>query len=221
MLASGLIEAIRARVPGARFEGHRGTAHACGRLRDPVSAGTSVGDGAVRGGWPLPGADPGPTAVWPGVSPRTRPMRSLAWMPLISISRWNSRCTGPGSRPFISSVHPSGRAALPARQDRASRRHDARVVSIRVAALRGALDSGKVRRTSNRRRDRDAYQPDRGSGRLGLGHGDGARIVALLPGSRMGELRRLAEPLARTARWVHRRRPDVQFVAPLVGQADT
>ena len=45
---------------------------------------------------------------------------------------------------------------------------------------------------------------------------DDARIVALLPGSRMSELRFLAEPLARTACWVHRRRPEVRFVAPLV-----
>ena len=32
----------------------------------------------------------------------------------------------------------------------------------------------------------------------------------------MSELRFLAETLARTARWVHRRRPEVRFVAPLV-----
>ena len=41
-------------------------------------------------------------------------------------------------------------------------------------------------------------------------------MVALLPGSRLSELRRLAVPLARTARWIHRRRPGVRFVAPLV-----
>ena len=60
---------------------------------------------------------------------------------------------------------------------------------------------------------------DPNASRARLGLDAGAQIVALLPGSRMSELRRLAEPLARTARWVHQRRPDVQFVSPLVDSA--
>ena len=64
--------------------------------------------------------------------------------------------------------------------------------------------------------DEIAMRTCRSAARARLGLDPGARIVALLPGSRMGELRRLAGPLARTARWVHRRRPGVRFVAPLV-----
>ena len=60
---------------------------------------------------------------------------------------------------------------------------------------------------------------DPNASRARLGLDAGAQIVALLPGSRMSELRRLAEPLARTARWVHQRRPHVQFVSPLVDSA--
>ena len=41
-------------------------------------------------------------------------------------------------------------------------------------------------------------------------------LVALLPGSRMSEVKYLAEPLVRTARWLVQRHPDLRFVAPLV-----
>ena len=64
--------------------------------------------------------------------------------------------------------------------------------------------------------DEIAMRPSRSAARARLGLDPEARIVALLPGSRMSELRRLAGPLARTARWVHHRRPEVRFVAPLV-----
>jgi lipid-A-disaccharide synthase len=43
-------------------------------------------------------------------------------------------------------------------------------------------------------------------------------IVALLPGSRFGELRRHATLFARTARWLHARHPELHFVAPFVSE---
>ena len=64
--------------------------------------------------------------------------------------------------------------------------------------------------------DEIALHTSRSDARARLQIDEGAPIVALLPGSRMSELRFLAEPLARTARWVHHRRPEVRFVAPLV-----
>lgn len=67
--------------------------------------------------------------------------------------------------------------------------------------------------------DEIPMRSDRAAARARLGLDDGARIVALLPGSRTSELQRLAEPLARTACWVHRRRPDIRFVSPLVDRA--
>lgn len=46
-----------------------------------------------------------------------------------------------------------------------------------------------------------------------------AKVIALLPGSREGELKRLAQPFLETALWCSQRRPGVQFVAPMANKA--
>jgi lipid-A-disaccharide synthase len=43
-------------------------------------------------------------------------------------------------------------------------------------------------------------------------------VVALLPGSRMSEVGRLADDFIHTTRWCLERRPELQFVAPMVNQ---
>ncbi len=45
------------------------------------------------------------------------------------------------------------------------------------------------------------------------------RVIALLPGSRRSEVRRLTEPLLAAARILHQRYPDIRFVLPLAGDA--
>src|SRR5690606_6989778 len=57
-------------------------------------------------------------------------------------------------------------------------------------------------------------QTDRAAARRALGLPETGRIVALLPGSRMSEVTRLAEPFLATAAWLRQREPDVQFVVP-------
>ncbi len=47
---------------------------------------------------------------------------------------------------------------------------------------------------------------------------DAPRVVALLPGSRVSEVSRLAEPFARTASWLAARDPALRFVVPVASQ---
>ena len=67
----------------------------------------------------------------------------------------------------------------------------------------------------------DAIPPavDRAAARADLGLGADARIVALLPGSRRGEVMRLREDFAATVRWLAVQRPDLEFVAPMASAA--
>jgi lipid-A-disaccharide synthase len=56
---------------------------------------------------------------------------------------------------------------------------------------------------------------DRAAARRALGLGAEDSIVALLPGSRMGEVQRLGKDFLRAARYLHAQRPLVKFIAPM------
>jgi lipid-A-disaccharide synthase len=56
---------------------------------------------------------------------------------------------------------------------------------------------------------------DRSQARADLDLPADAQIVALLPGSRRGEVTRLAGDFARTAQWLAAQRPELEFVAPM------
>jgi lipid-A-disaccharide synthase len=60
---------------------------------------------------------------------------------------------------------------------------------------------------------------DRESARRALGLAAQASVVALLPGSRRGEVARLAADFAATARWLAMQRPDLKFIAPMASAA--
>jgi lipid-A-disaccharide synthase len=60
---------------------------------------------------------------------------------------------------------------------------------------------------------------DRPGARSALGIDSNAQVVALLPGSRRGEVSRLAQDFAATARWLAAQRPDLVFVAPMASPA--
>jgi len=62
-------------------------------------------------------------------------------------------------------------------------------------------------------------QADGEGARLRLGLDSGRPTVALLPGSRRGEVRHMGEAFVRTAEWMHARRSDLQFVLPAAGAA--
>ncbi|MFZ5482646.1 MAG: lipid-A-disaccharide synthase [Pseudomonadota bacterium] len=57
--------------------------------------------------------------------------------------------------------------------------------------------------------------PDRAQARARLGVAPTGRYLALLPGSRQGELRQLAAVFVDTAKRLHQARPDLQFLVPL------
>lgn len=57
--------------------------------------------------------------------------------------------------------------------------------------------------------------PDRAAARASLGLAVEGQIVAVLPGSRVGEVTRLAEDFAGAIGWLAARRPGIRFVAPL------
>lgn len=57
---------------------------------------------------------------------------------------------------------------------------------------------------------------DRGAARDALGIAGDGPVIAILPGSRASEVGRLAEVFVRTAAWCHERRPELRFVTPLV-----
>jgi lipid-A-disaccharide synthase len=61
-------------------------------------------------------------------------------------------------------------------------------------------------------------QPDAAAARRALGIADGARVVAVMPGSRMGELKYLAAPFAAAVRLLARRDPALRFIAPMAGE---
>ncbi|UAW97668.1 lipid-A-disaccharide synthase [Halopseudomonas nanhaiensis] len=62
--------------------------------------------------------------------------------------------------------------------------------------------------------DQIPLQPDREAARVSLGLPADARVIALMPGSRNGELRKLGALFLQTAAWCAARRPELTFVMP-------
>lgn len=67
--------------------------------------------------------------------------------------------------------------------------------------------------------DQFPLEADRAGARAALGFSAEEKVVALLPGSRLGEVSRLATPFMGAAKWITARRPDVKFVVPLTSAA--
>lgn len=61
-------------------------------------------------------------------------------------------------------------------------------------------------------------QPDVAAARVKLGIAADARVVAIMPGSRMGELKYLAVPYLQTAKLLAARDPSLRFVVPMAGE---
>ncbi|PAU89638.1 lipid-A-disaccharide synthase [Pseudomonas sp. WN033] len=72
----------------------------------------------------------------------------------------------------------------------------------------------RVRCVGHTLADRIALEPDRLAARETLDLAAGARVVALMPGSRNGELRKLGRLFLETAGWCLERDPTLQFILP-------
>jgi lipid-A-disaccharide synthase len=66
--------------------------------------------------------------------------------------------------------------------------------------------------------DRIAMEPDTLKMRESLGIDAGASVLAVLPGSRAGEVDRLGALFLEASRWLQERRPDLQLVIPCVNR---
>ena len=67
--------------------------------------------------------------------------------------------------------------------------------------------------------DQVPLDTDRAAARRELELDPTATLIALLPGSRLGEVRRLGPAFLATARWLSSRRPGLQFIAPMASAA--
>jgi lipid-A-disaccharide synthase len=67
--------------------------------------------------------------------------------------------------------------------------------------------------------DQIPLQPDRGAARRALGLPATGTVIALLPGSRLGEVSRLAAPFIAAAARLAQLRPDWRYVAPMASTA--
>ena len=66
--------------------------------------------------------------------------------------------------------------------------------------------------------DRIPLLPETGKARQELGLDENVPLLAILPGSRAGEVERLGTLFLEAARWIQSRRPDVQLVIPCVNR---
>lgn len=66
--------------------------------------------------------------------------------------------------------------------------------------------------------DQIPLSTDRAAARQAMGLDPGATVIALLPGSRLGEVQRLGEDFLRAALWLQAQRPEVKFIAPMASR---
>jgi len=66
--------------------------------------------------------------------------------------------------------------------------------------------------------DRIPLGSDRAAARRALGIVGDSTLIALLPGSRLGEVSRLGAHFVDAARWLAARRPDIEFIAPMASE---
>ncbi len=216
LLGADLVDALRRRLPQARFEGVAGP-----RM-------TAQGVDALYGAERL--------AVMGLVEPLAR-LPELLGIRRALIRRWrrdppavfigidapdfNLGLAGALRRAGIPTVHYVSPSVWAWRRYRL--RKIARAVDLMLTLFpfeaRFYEDHGiPVRFVGHPLADRFPIKPDPAQARRSLGLEEHHHYLALLPGSRQSELRALAGVMQRTAAWLHTRRPELRFLVPLINR---
>jgi lipid-A-disaccharide synthase len=211
-LGAGLIEAIRARLPEARFEGVAGPAMRAAGCEAIVDADAL----AVMGITEVLGHLPRLYAIRRSLVQRWTDKPPDVFVG-IDAPDFNLGLEKKLHRRGVRTVHyvsPSVWAWRPRRLKKIRKACD-RVLCLLPFEKRfydeHGLDAVFV---GHPRAETIPAEPDVDAARRSFGLGDG-EVVALLPGSRAGEVARLAPEFLRTAEWLTERRPGIRFVAAL------
>lgn len=214
LLGAGLVEALSRRFPGAQFEGIAGPRMQAAGCRSlyPMSRLSVMGLVETAGRWPevirmrralLARFGARPPDVFVGVD---APDFNLAL----------ERRLRERGVPTVHYASPSVWAWRRYRLPKIQRSVDRMLVLLPFERAFYARHGIDARFVGHPLADRLCWSDDPGPARRRLGLPARGPVVALLPGSRAGEVAALAAPMAGAACWLAARRPGIRFVVPLV-----
>jgi lipid-A-disaccharide synthase len=217
LLGAGLIDALRERFPAAEFAGIGGERMIAAGLVSwhPLERLSVMG--LVEVLRHLPGL----LAIRRDVLRRT-----LAWRPDafvgIDAPDFNLGLERRLKRAGVRTVHyvsPSVWAWREKRAQKIGRSADRVLCLFPMEPPIYARHGGDARFVGHPLADAMPLDPDRGAARAALGLAPDAPVLALLPGSRLGEIARLGRDFIETARLLAREVPGLQVVAPMANPA--
>ncbi|MBA8889380.1 lipid-A-disaccharide synthase [Dokdonella fugitiva] len=217
LLGTGLIEALRERFPDAQFAGIGGARMIAAGLESwhPLERLSVMG--LIEVLRHLPGL----LAIRRDVLRRT-----LAWRPDafvgIDAPDFNLGLERKLKRAGVRTVHyvsPSVWAWREQRAQKIGRSADRVLCLFPMEPSIYARHGVDARFVGHPLADAMPLEPDRGAARAALGLAPDAPVLALLPGSRLGEIARLGRDFIETARLLARDVPGLQVVAPMANPA--
>jgi lipid-A-disaccharide synthase len=216
-LAAGLIRELRARRPALEFEGVAGPAMVAAGCR----AWESIERLSVMGLFEVVRHLPRLYAVRRRILAETARAAPLAFIG-VDYPEFNLGLAARLHRQGLPTIQYVSPQVWAWRQGRV--RHMARILDLVLCVLpfeqpfyRGAGLAAEF--VGHPLADRVPLEPDRAGARAALGIAAADTVVALLPGSRRGEVERLADDFLGAAAWLLARRPGVRFLAPMANPA--
>ena len=217
LLGAGLIEALRARVPGARFAGVGGPRMVAAGLEAWHAAQELAVMGLVEVLRHLPRL----LAIRRDVRRRTLALRPAAFIG-IDAPDFNLPLERTLKRAGIRTIHyvsPSVWAWRERRVARIGQSADRVLCLFPMEPAIYAKHGVDARFVGHPLADAFAMHPDQSVARSAVGVSADVPVLALLPGSRLGEIRRLGGDFLGAARLLRAQLPDLQVVAPMANAA--